>query len=121
MTSGGFVRDTKERRQDRDYRSNLMTGKKITVLALIKAGAGKEEQLRLVLESLIEPTRREAGCINYDLHRREDDQAVFMFYENWSSREAWEKHMETDHLRGFKDKAAELLAEAPDVTVWEMV
>ncbi len=98
-----------------------MAGKKITVLALIKAKDGKEEQLGQVLESLIEPTRREECCINYDLHRREDDQSVFMFYENWRSKKAWEEHMETDHLKGFKAQAGELLAEAPAVTVWEMV
>ena len=33
------------------------------------AAPGKENELAELLESLVEPTRREAGCIRYDLLR----------------------------------------------------
>ena len=98
-----------------------MTDKKITVLAVLRARADRIEQVKKVLESLIGPTRQEAGCISYDLHQGYEDKEHFMFYENWSSHDAWDKHMETDHLKNFHTQAPELLAEAPVVTVWEMV
>ena len=98
-----------------------MTDKKITVLAILRARAGKADQVKEVLESLIGPTRQEAGCITYDLHQGYEDKDLFMFYENWSSHDAWDKHMQTEHLLSFRAQAGELLAEEPVVTVWEMV
>ena len=98
-----------------------MADEKITVLARLKAKPGKEEQLREALVSLIEPTRRETGCINYDLHLGLEDKVLFMFYENWTSKEVWEAHLASNHLKSFLNRADELLAEPLDVTVWEMV
>ncbi len=98
-----------------------MADEKITVLARLKAKLGKEEQLKEALVSLLEPTRRETGCINYDLHLGSEDKAIFMFYENWSSTKDWEAHLESDHLKAFVSRADELLAEPLDITVWKMV
>ena len=98
-----------------------MIDKKITVLAILRARADKAEQVKEVLESLIGPTRQEAGCITYDLHQGYEDKGRFMFYEHWSSHDAWDKHMETEHLKSFHAQAGELLDEEPVVTVWEMV
>ena len=55
----------------------------VTVVATMRAKAGKEDELRAALESVLEPTRAEAGCVNYDLHQGLQDPAVFTFYENW--------------------------------------
>ncbi len=37
--------------------------------------------------ALVKPTRLEAGCLNYDLHRSVDDADVWFVYENWLSPE----------------------------------
>jgi len=60
----------------------------VTIIAKIKAKPGKQEQLKNELLALIEPTRSEEGCINYNLHQDSDNDAVFMFYENWASKQA---------------------------------
>ena len=39
---------------------------------------------------LIDITRAEEGCINYDLHQDNENPAHFLFYENWKSRELWQ-------------------------------
>ncbi len=73
----------------------------LTIVATITA---RKEQLELVkaeLTRLIEPTRAEAGCIQYDLHQDNDHPEVFLFYENWESRELWQAHMDSDHLRQY--------------------
>lgn len=53
----------------------------------------KEELLKL-----IDITRTEEGCINYDLHQDNEDPNLFLFYENWSNRQLWQKHMNNAHL-----------------------
>ena len=49
----------------------------ITVIATLEAKEGKEEALEKALSQIIEPTRKEGGCINYDLHRTLDNPKVF--------------------------------------------
>ncbi len=80
----------------------------LTVIAKLKAKSGYEEQLYEELRNLVEPSRAEEGCINYDLHGSLDEPGTFMFYENWESRPLWEQHMESPHLNEFSGKQAEL-------------
>lgn len=65
--------------------SQPMTPVPITVVARFRAKRGMENRLRQELIALVEPTRREPGCINYDLHQDRDDPVQFLFYENWTS------------------------------------
>jgi len=98
-----------------------MENKKITLVALVKAKEGMEEAVREELLSLVKPTRSEPGCINYDLHQAIDDKSVFIFYENWKSREDLDKHIEMPHLKAFLEKAENLLAKPLEVTLLEMI
>ena len=86
----------------------------LTVIAKWNAKSGSEEQLYEEFRNLVESTRAEEGCINYDLHRSVEDPGTFMFYENWESRPLWEQHMESPHLQEFLGKREEL------VDSWEL-
>ena len=94
--------------------------KPLTVIAKLKAKSGREKQLGEMLQSLIEPTRAERGCINYDLHRSHDDPGLFLFYENWESRPLWEAHMKSPHLVDFSEKQG-ALTESWDLFVGEKI
>jgi quinol monooxygenase YgiN len=98
-----------------------MKNEKVTVLALVKAKEGMEETVREELLSLVNPTRSEPGCMNYDLHQATEDKTLFMFYENWKSMEDLEKHRKTAHLRTFREKAGGLLEKPIEVTLFEMI
>ena len=65
-----------------------MTHQKVDVIAHLHAKAGKESELRKVLESFVAPTRLEEGCIRYDLFVDLDHPNKFTFIEEWASREA---------------------------------
>ncbi|MCL1047085.1 antibiotic biosynthesis monooxygenase [Shewanella electrodiphila] len=71
---------------------------RLTIVANIIAKANKIELVKAELLKLIEITRAEAGCINYDLHQDNENPAHFMFYENWETRELWQTHMGNTHL-----------------------
>ena len=98
-----------------------MADKKVTVVARFKAKQGMEETVRQEIMALVEPTRSEPGCINYDLHQSVDDKSVFMLYENWVSKKDLDEHLEMPYLKDLKAKADQILAEPLEVALWEMI
>jgi len=74
---------------------------KLTIVANIKANPDKVELVKAELLKLIDITRAEEGCINYDLHQDNENPAHFLFYENWESRELWQTHMGAPHLAAY--------------------
>ncbi len=75
-----------------------MTNKQLTIVARVLAKEEKRELVKTELLKLIAITREEEGCINYDLHQDNENENLFLFYENWASKELWQKHMNNDHL-----------------------
>lgn len=93
----------------------------VTVIAKVRAKEGMAEEVLKELTALLEPSRADAGCINYNLHRSADDESEFMFYENWQSRQALDDHIMTPHLRAFLERSDSLLDGPLDVTMWELL
>ena len=81
----------------------------ITVIAYMRAKPGKEAALRKALTALVEPTSKEAGFVNYDLHQSLSDPAFFALYENWETLELHDAHMATPHLQDFGSRLDDLL------------
>ncbi len=73
----------------------------LTIIANIKAKADQIELVKNELEKLIDFTRLEEGCVQYDLHQDNVNPAHFMFFENWVSRELWQNHMGAQHLKDY--------------------
>ena len=71
----------------------------LTIIANIEAKADKIELVKTALLKLIEPTRLEEGCIQYDLHQDNNNPAQFTFVENWVSNELLQKHLNSPHLK----------------------
>ena len=98
-----------------------MNQKKHTVLAIFTAKPGKEKELETALRAMIEPSLAEEGCINYDLHQSTTNKNEFMFYENWVSKEAHEKHGTSAHIQEWRKKKNELLETNNSVSGWKML
>ena len=77
----------------------------VRVVAKIEALPGKADAVREILGKLIEPTRREAGCITSELWQNRSNETDFTFVEVWASAAALDAHAVSQHL---KDVAAEL-------------
>jgi quinol monooxygenase YgiN len=90
----------------------------LIVVAEMKAKAGLEAELRRRAVALVEPTRREAGCLQYHLHECDAEPGRFLFYEIWASRAAWEAHLRQPRLVEFLGRASEWLAEPARVTTY---
>jgi len=113
---------TKERADtENDGREAQMAGAKLTVVAKIKAKPGMEARVKEELLALVAPTRKESGCLNYDLHQALDDRSLFVFYENWVSKKDLDEHLQMPYLQAFLGKVDEILAQPVEITLWEMI
>ena len=93
----------------------------VHVLALFTADPGKEEELERALLALIEPTRKEAGCIRYDLVQGLGKSAEFAFIEEWESAEHLNAHSQTPHVREAGAKAANLIAKPASIERYRQI
>ena len=75
-----------------------MSGNSLTVVAIAETSADKAEKLKTICMGLIEPTRKEKGCISYDLYQDTTNPGRFTFIENWQSKEHLDVHLKSPHL-----------------------
>jgi quinol monooxygenase YgiN len=87
----------------------------LTNLAFFRAKLGRTLSLGLALSALVEPTRGESECLNYDLHQSRDDADVWFVCENWRSAERLHAHMRSTHLQTFLKIAPNLIASDIDL------
>ncbi|EMI19980.1 antibiotic biosynthesis monooxygenase [Rhodopirellula maiorica SM1] len=89
----------------------------LTIVANIKANADKVDLVKSELLKLIDPTVAEPGCVQYDLHQDNDDPAHFLFYENWESRELWQMHSNSNHVKALAAATEDAIEE---LSIYEM-
>ncbi len=84
------------------------------LIATIYPKQGKTDEAKDAFEELIEATRQEAGCELYDLVHSAGE-SVWVMMEKWSSKSAWDAHMQTSHVKrineigpNFLEKPSEL-------------
>ena len=70
----------------------------LTVVAVLTAKPGSEAVLQNALESLVEPTRAEEGCLSYELHHSVTDPTTFITIEQWRGQSDLDAHMQTPHI-----------------------
>lgn len=73
----------------------------IHLIAEIKACHGQETQLENALRALLEPSRHEDGCCQYELFEDEAVPGLFIMQEIWCSQAALARHQQTEHFRNF--------------------
>ena len=83
--------------------------KELTLIVMLQAKKGKEKELEKMLISLLEPTRKEPGCVLYEIHRSNEDQSLFMFYERYVDQEAHGEHAKKPYVGDFYKKSENLL------------
>ncbi len=89
----------------------------LTVVAVIQAKEGKESEVKEALTGLIEPTRAESGCLQYELHVDEQNPGRFVFYENWTDKAALDAHLASEHLQNMGRITKDLLAAPVELTL----
>jgi quinol monooxygenase YgiN len=89
-----------------------------SVLGVVARISAKPESVDVVrdgLQSLLQPTRSEVGCIIYELMQNESDPTDFTFYEEWTDAAALDAHGLTEHMASTFAQLDGHLAAPPDV------
>jgi len=79
----------------------------LNIVARIKASPGEADALEKEMMVLVDDTRKEAGCIRYDLFRDTQEPDIFVFVEEWETRALWEDHMAGEAIRSFNARIGE--------------
>ncbi|MBF2021967.1 MAG: antibiotic biosynthesis monooxygenase [Hydrococcus sp. C42_A2020_068] len=98
-----------------------MSNSTIRVIAHVIALPNKIEELKAVLLNLVEPTRQEEGCIQYDLFQNQTDPTDFTFVEEWTTKQALDKHLASEHLQAAVQKIDGLVAANPDIRTYHQL
>ncbi|TXF99045.1 antibiotic biosynthesis monooxygenase [Massilia arenae] len=78
-------------------RRNIMNPQ-VTIIATLYAKAGQEDALAARMQEMTSETRKEAGCILYELQRSNDDPREFIMVEYWRDAEAVALHDASAHM-----------------------
>ena len=76
---------------------------------ILRPRDGQEIFLEAELRALVGPTRKEDGCLRYDLYRSAEGPVAFLLYEIWESREHHAAHTKTDHFLRWNARKDSLL------------
>lgn len=78
----------------------------LTIIARPTVDPDHVEEIKEAMLDLVDATKREAGCIRYELHQDNQHPNRFVFVETWESRELWREHMEGDAIGVFNARIA---------------
>ena len=93
----------------------------LRVVARIQAKPDKIGEVRELLLGLVVPTRKEAGCVTYELLQNSNDPGDFTFVEEWSSDSALEAHAASNHIRAIGPKLNGLTSTVPDIRTYVLL
>jgi quinol monooxygenase YgiN len=87
----------------------------------MRAKRGLSEELGRRLLHLVQPSRAEAACINYDVHRSDEDPELWCVYENWQSAEELAAHFGLPHMQAFVAEVPALVEGGLDLRRFSMI
>lgn len=87
----------------------------INLTVTLQSKANCVLEVKQILENLVQNSRKEKGCLQYDLHQNKDDSSVFIFHEVWENKAIYDLHNSQEYVKSFFGKASELLIEKPQV------
>lgn len=93
----------------------------MVVVARMKAKAGKEEEMAVILKGLIPEVRNEAYTLVYALNRNQQDPSVFLFYEKYASAQGLVAHSSTAYFKQAFKQLEPLLAEPPVIEMYDEI
>jgi quinol monooxygenase YgiN len=87
----------------------------VRVVVKIVARSDAVEQIRSIVLVLAEKSRKESGCVSYDVVQDMSQPENFVLIEEWASVSALDAHNRTPHFHEAVTKSAPLLAKPLDV------
>ena len=80
----------------------------VVVEARLKCNPGKRDEFLTAVQPIIATTRKEDGCLCYELFISTEDKDGLLFFERWTSREALKNHAESAHMTEWMKRRIDL-------------
>jgi quinol monooxygenase YgiN len=87
----------------------------VHVFATVSAAAGKADELREVLKTLVAATKEEPGVVHYILHEDPTNLGSFYVFEVYKDKAAMDSHMGSAHLAAAFAAAGPIIAGPPSI------
>lgn len=84
-------------------------GKQVNVVYALYGKPGLDKLLLDELRPLIQRSRKEAGCLLFDLYRLTSDRSRFFLHEVWKNHDALEVHSSNFHTTRLRAEVAHYL------------
>jgi quinol monooxygenase YgiN len=110
----------KVRRKGKSRSDGKLPKDAVTLAVILRPRDGQEMMLEAELRALITPTRKEEGCMRYDLHRSAEGPGAFLLHEIWETRAHHTAHTKTDHFLRWNARKDALLA-SREVGFWKQI
>jgi quinol monooxygenase YgiN len=107
-------------RKSKGAKATKLPKRAVTLTVIVRAKESQELLLEAELRALVAPTRREEGCLQYDLHRSAELAGQFFLHEVWASREHHAAHARTPHFLRWNARKDALLT-AREATFWQQI
>ena len=99
----------------------MTVDRSLRVIARAHAKLDHVAQVREILTALVDVTRREPGCLSYELLQNHADKTEFVFIEQWASAAAEQAHFMTPHLLAALQQLSGLLTSEPQICRYGVV
>jgi quinol monooxygenase YgiN len=74
----------------------------ITKRVTFIAKDGYEDKLKELLEAMVEPSKAEKGCLNYNIYQYKNNKKKFMAVETWEDEASLDGHKNSAHYKVYK-------------------
>jgi len=91
--------------------------KPFTLMVGVKVKEGSADKFEAAFAKALQATRKEKGCLTYDLNRDTDDATRYQVYERWKSLADLEAHIKSDHIKALLKVLPEVTSGAPELRV----
>lgn len=99
----------------------MTVDRSLRVIAQAHAKLDHVAQVREILTALVDVTRREPGCLSYELLQNHADKTEFVVVEQWASAAAEQAHFMTPHLLTALQQLNGLLTSEPQICRYGVV
>ncbi|MBU5591645.1 antibiotic biosynthesis monooxygenase [Clostridium sp. MSJ-4] len=91
------------------------------MIKVVAKNFAKEDKIDEIIElskELVEITRKEKGCIKYEMYQDEQDATILTMIEEWENKEALEEHLKSEHFNRIVPRMGKLMLKEADMNIY---
>ncbi|MFV8343892.1 putative quinol monooxygenase [Flavobacterium sp. XS2P39] len=85
----------------------------INLTVILKSKPESVESLKSLLLDLVQNSKKEIACIQYDLQQSIEEPNTFIFHEIWENQNGLDNHNQQAYIQSFFEKSQFFLQEIP--------